>query len=413
MAFQKYDFKKVGLGKKASAFDTYRELAANKPSVQDIVEPQKTVKSTNVPSQDPLETPYTVGATGGSQPSQPVDEGWKDSLAGINSYYEAGKPANGGTAEDMKNGVNHWQAYLDELDKFQAANGSNEDFDQTQFKLYRDYASNSLKNAQDSYAATLAQENAAQNSKMEQANMKEQALKYAQMSMDAQGLGSQGVNGSLQAGIGNQFAENSANIDKEKAEAQQSNFAQYQQMANDNKGRLEEEVYEHEQSVKNDKFALASEMLNSAETEEDIQKIKDAYYNQMTPEQQKTFDYYADIAQRNFEASSTNTYNVQNLKAMTFVMTGNTDVGKDEDHHIGQVGTLNDWFNKECDLLSYKASNNQLEEGCTIKVTNGRGDVIYLQYTKKGFTQVDEATYNGSSVKHTLRHVNKENLWDK
>lgn len=405
MAFQKYDFKKVGLGKKASAFDTYRELAANKPSVQDIVAPQKTVKSTNVPSQDPLETPYTVGATGGSQPSQPVDEGWKDSLAGINSYYEAGKPANGGTAEDMKNGVNHWQAYLDELDKFQAANGSNEDFDQTQFKLYRDYASNSLKNAQDSYAATLAQENAAQNSKMEQANMKEQALKYAQMSMDAQGLGSQGVNGSLQAGIGNQFAENSANIDKEKAEAQQSTFEQYQQMANDNKGRLEEELYNNEQNTKNDKFALANEMLQSAQTAEDIAKIKSQYYNDFTPEQKRTFDYYAEIAQRDIDAQDPLKQLKDKYNGQTAYATKNDFAGIKTTNGTDVLADKGGVKNELNYITTDKKFKESISNGMCVCLVNGKneGSRLYLQFFNGYWYVTDADTFYGSSNQQTIR----------
>ena len=207
---------------------------------------------------------------------------YKQSLEGINSHFGQGNKRATGSLVDYQNQVNHYQDYLNQLDEYSNTHGKDEGFDYTKWKLYRDYASGQLKNAQDSYSSAIGSQNAAQAGKLEQANIKENSLKYAQAALKAQGIEGQGVGGSVMAGINNQYGSNVAAIENTKNEQQNAILNAYKDAANIARGNVENSVLEHEQNARNDSFALASELMNNGSS---YDRVIELYGDKLSNEQ--------------------------------------------------------------------------------------------------------------------------------
>lgn len=311
----------------------------------------------------------------------------------INAKY--GKaPAVDGTTEGYKKSVDNWQAYLDELD------GMTDKGDYTKWKLYRDYANSGLNKAKESYAAAVAKDTNALNSKMEQANIKEQSLKYAQASLDAQGLGSQGVGASVQAGIGNQYAGNNAAIDVQKSAEKNDILSSYQTYANDMRGQVKDQEFQQNQATKNDAFSLASELINSGVP---MEKVKELYGDQLDAKQLGTLEALYDTTVDKFEINKPMT-NQSELNAMTY-FTGSDGQGR--------VQAFGDHFAYESNMLIHYATSGQVKENGVVMVQNGEGDTVYLKWTNRGYVRSDVNEYNKAPAKYSITNRNSSNKTNK
>lgn len=244
-------------------------------------------------------------------------------------------------------------------------------------------------------------------------NAKANALKYTQNQINAQGFGGTGYGSSMQSGIYNTYL-NKANEAKDEYAENVRNI------------NLQEQEDLKQQA--NDRFESVTTMIASADTAENMNQLLTDYgYGKvddegnfvwgekpegMSDDDWYQMQYYYRMKQSDLEANNTSHVNtLEGLQGMTFELQDN-DTTKDKNHHAGTVGTLGEWFGEESKLLIHKANNNQLEKDCVIQVTNGRGDVIYLKWDGKGFTQTNKDAYKSASNKHTLTHKDKKNYWD-
>lgn len=247
-------------------------------------------------------------------------------------------------------------------------------------------------------------------------NAKANALKYTKNEINAQGFGGTGYGSSMQSGIYNSYL-NRANEAKE----------QYA----DRIREIGVEERENALADANDRFQSVTTMVQGADTLENMNQVLTDYgygsvdkdgnfvWNAEKPEGMSDDDwyqmqYYYRMKKNDFDASNSDTNVVntlQGLQNMTFELQDN-DTSGDKNHHAGTIGTLGEWFGEESKWLIHKANYGELEKDCVIKVTNGRGDVIYLKWDGEGYSQVNSQAYKTAENKHTLRHEDKKNYWD-
>ena len=343
---------------------------------------------------------------GASAPTTPTNDS-STSLEGINAKYGTAPKVTGST-QDYLNQKNHYQEYLDELNKYQAEHSGDSGFDYTKFKLYSDYANNGLKKAQESYDAAVATDNNALNAKAEQANIKDQALKYAQTSLDAQGLGSQGVGASVQAGIGNQYGSNVASIDNEKGAEKNSIMTAYQQEANADRRAVESAAIEQEQNTKNDYYALASEMMNNGV---DFDRVKELYGDKLNKEQldsltalNDTARGYTDNDEEWLKSNATDSRGMTSYE--DFVSSGmrTEDTGyKASDDVSNEIKLLFD---------NYTAGR---ENGDVVRLQhhgNGSTNGIYLIYYNGAWYKTDKAHWDSATNRGMLENSRFQTKWN-
>ena len=244
-------------------------------------------------------------------------------------------------------------------------------------------------------------------------NAKTQALKQTQNSINAAGFGSQGYGSSMNSGI----------------------YGRYMNAFNDNQRDYAQEVNELEQARnqelnnnKEEAFQQVVTLMSSGNTNMDrvneyLSSIGIGTYNYDTgeftwgekPESMSQADWtqlqylynlQKDNADENAAANETPNYAVygslDQLGAATYVN------GK------GNVETLAGNYNEEIKVVWHYASNGDYQPGDTIKITNGEGNTIYLQWTSNGFRMVGESDYNSAEHQYTLtRGKNKNNIYEK
>jgi len=79
----------------------------------------------------------------------------------------------------------------------------------------------------------------------------------------------------------------------------------------------------------------------------------------------------------------------------------------------GNVGTLAGNYNEEIKVIWHHASNGDYQDGDCIKITNGQGETIYMQWTSNGFRMVGQSEYDNAGHQYTLqRGKNKNNIYN-
>ena len=244
-------------------------------------------------------------------------------------------------------------------------------------------------------------------------NAKAQALKQTQNSINAAGFGSQGYGSSINSGIYgrymNAFNENERDYETEVDQLEQAR----RQELNANS----EEAYQQVVSLMtggNTNMDRVHEYLSSIGLGE-----VDDEGNFIWGEKPESMSQ-ADWTQLQY------LYNLQNdtaqeLKAQEEAMNPGYAVYGSLDqlgaatyvNGKGNVETLAGHYNEEIKVVWHHASNGDYQPGDTIKITNGEGNTIYLQWTSNGFRMVGESDYNSAEHQYTLqRGKNKNNIYN-
>lgn len=212
-------------------------------------------------------------------------------------------------------------------------------------------------------------------SKIQAANAKDQAMKYANASLNASGLGNQGIAESTRTGIYGTYQRAINEADQ----THQSNLLDIQTQ----KATEQEENQESS-------WQSAMTMMQQASSQEDLDYLKDNFYEGMTDEQKKMFDYYYASYSNSFADESANTaseYSYDDNKAYAYDANG------------GSI-TTSGKFNKENETLKSAIATGKIAKGTYIQMHNLSNQDMYLYYGNDGkLYYVSKDVYNNSEKK--------------
>ena len=221
-------------------------------------------------------------------------------------------------------------------------------------------------------------------------NAKQNALKYTQNQINAQGFGGTGYGSSIQSGIYNTYLNKVGNAQSE-----------YNQNIKDINASEQADI----DAKANDRFQSVTTMLTQASTQEQMDNLLSQYgygtvdngtftWNEK-PEGMSEDDWYQMQYYYNLQkdaiaqgADTTAYYNsLDSLNNMTFIGAN------------GTAETFNSRFREEANTLWHYAQNGTYANGDAVKVANKNGNIVYLEWTKNGFKQISEEQYKANSNK--------------
>ena len=212
-------------------------------------------------------------------------------------------------------------------------------------------------------------------SKIQAAAAKEQAQKYIETGINASGFAGQGIADSTKLGIQSSYL-------KAIGQADEAHTASMVDIA---KQRADEEELQS-----NERWQSAMTMLQQARSQEDIDYVKNNFYDSMTDEQKKMFDYYAASYSSDFVDDSANTageYSYGDKKAYAYDANG------------GSIQTKGK-FNNENETLNSAIATGKIEKGTYIQLHNNRNESVYLYYDTNGkLYYVSKDTYTTAEKK--------------
>lgn len=212
-------------------------------------------------------------------------------------------------------------------------------------------------------------------SKIQASVARDQAQKYVGASLNNAGFGGQGMAESTKAGIMGTYNKAIMGAD----EQHQANLID-----------IENQRQVDAETANSDKWQSAMTMLNQASSQEDLDYVKNNFYADMTPEQQKYFDYYYNSFSKGFVGSDVNTageYSYADNKAYAY------------DENGGSIQTSGK-FNKENETLNSAIATGKIEKGTYIQLHNLSNQDCYLYYGTDGkLYYVSKDTYNGATNK--------------
>ncbi len=242
-------------------------------------------------------------------------------------------------------------------------------------------------------------------------NAKAAAFKQTNNQMAAQGFSTQGYGSSVQSGIGNRYLT-----------AYENANAAYQTNINN----LNQQQRQEQLNEANDRFESITTMLSQAETLDQMYGLLSDYgYGVITEDENgnsvfnwnnkpkeisdddwNELRYYFNLQKYSIENSQTRNYATYN----SIDSLNNATYTNDK----GNVETLGDHFAEEVKVIWHHASAGEYNEGDAIKITNGEGNTIFMQWTASGFRTIDETAYNSAPSQYTLtRGKSKNNEYTK
>ena len=209
-------------------------------------------------------------------------------------------------------------------------------------------------------------------SKIQAANAKDQALKYANDSLAGAGLGGQGIAESTRAGILGNYTKAITGAD----EAHQANLMDIEQQRQEDVTTKGEEDWQ-----------TTMTMLQQATSKEDLDYLKSEFYPNMTDQQKKIFDYYYSTYARDLQSQD-----VQ-ANAQWAERVFQTTELKEKDGISYKDATT-------ADIILTQLNNGTTEGAAQLKdfyMTANNGDIVAIDYTAK----------NGSGTKYAMFYNGK------
>ena len=241
---------------------------------------------------------------------------------------------------------------------------------------------NALKN--ESYKSLL-------NSEVQASIARDQAMKYTTNSLRAKGYANQGLAESTNLGLQSQYHTALANAKNT-----------YQQSIDNINTQQRTEAL----NTQKDNFESMTTLMSGATDSSQLNDIMSTYgYGNIDSNGNMN---WSGLDESNLDENSKkqiktlyNLYNAQlnNTSSLDSLdaLGSATYVGKD-----GKVHTLGEFNKEEMKFLWHKGSNGEYSKGDTIKINNGNGDTIYMQWTGSGFKVVNKVDFNKAANKHTL-----------
>lgn len=212
-------------------------------------------------------------------------------------------------------------------------------------------------------------------------NAREQANKYVANSINNSGFQGQGLAESTRAGIYNTYQTALSNAD-----------ATYQESMSE----IAANRAADEQTASAENWQSVMTMLQAATSQEDINFLRERYYNDLTAEQKNYFDYYATSYERAFSEQATYS-DLEALKEAYITGTGN---------EVVQIG--ND-YPTELNRLNTELTNGTIQAGDTFEIHSTYGNTFYLEYTGAGWNVINAQTYGEGTGRKWNLTVSSDN----
>ena len=210
-------------------------------------------------------------------------------------------------------------------------------------------------------------------SKIQAANAKDQALKYANDSLAGAGLGNQGIAESTRAGILGNYQRAITGAD----ETHQANLMD-----------IETQRQEDATTKGEEDWQTTMTMLQQATSQEDLDYLKSEFYPNMTEQQKKIFDYYYSTYARDLESQDVQA----NAKWAERVF--QTTELKEKDGMSYNTAVKTDTLLKTLWADTTTEGSDQLKN---FYMTANNGDIVAIDYTAK----------NGSGTKYAMFYNGK------
>lgn len=206
-------------------------------------------------------------------------------------------------------------------------------------------------------------------SKIQASVAKDQAQKYIGASLNNAGFGGQGMAESTRLGIQGVYGKAISSADQ----THQANLIDI------NRAKTEETTQAGEE-----KWQSAMTMLQQATSQTDLDYVKNNFYQDMTPDQQKMFDYYYASYGNSFNGGSYTS--LDSLNNATY------------QNEKGNVETLGENFAEEAKVLWHNGSVGNYQNGDVVKVTNGQGETVYMKWAGNGFATTTQTEYDNAKT---------------
>lgn len=228
-------------------------------------------------------------------------------------------------------------------------------------------------------------------------NMKNKSNKYLQNELASKGLNSQGYGTSASAGVNNQ----AINLYSENEKKYRNTEQEITSDAIDRYNNANEEQDNQ----------LVTFIANSGGDQESINKYLTNYgymengnftdkWNNLDPERKAYIQSVIDG---------------QSIETPNYISYASLDAlfGATYKDKKGNIQTLGEHFAEESKVLWHHASAGDYKEGDSIKITNGEGSTIFMQWTKNGFKTISSSEYKKSNTQYYLKRDKDKNLYTK
>ena len=235
-------------------------------------------------------------------------------------------------------------------------------------------------------------------------NAKSAAMKHTNNQMAAQGFASQGYGSSYNSGITGRYLDALGRVQNDyKSSVDNINYQQHQEEINN----------------ANDRFQSITTMMTQANNMEQLNSLLADYQygyiddggnftfnkkpEEMSDDDWNQMRYYYNLQKSAIESNNVDQY------AATY---GNRDSWGSAIYvtNKGSTEKVEDKFKYESNVLWANINAGKYTYGTTVRLQNGQGEVIYVQWTQNGLRMTDGATYNSSEKKDSLtwyKNVNK------
>ena len=227
---------------------------------------------------------------------------------------------------------------------------------------------------------------------------KEQAKKYTQAGLMANGYGTQGISESAALGIGNTY---SRALKESQNEYDQSILA----------------INNQEKEAAGSEFESLATLMSNASSPKQLQSVLDSYGIKVD-NGVLSGDYYDSLDDAS-KRQLNSLYALYNDELTNSEGLNPTFFDEDDLRYAtytkndGSTGTLNSNYNEEVkDIIKY-TNNGELVVGGVVRIRNSQGETIYLKRTEKGYQFVNRQTFENANDRYTLTRANKKNTWTK
>ena len=227
-------------------------------------------------------------------------------------------------------------------------------------------------------------------------NLKQNSQKYLDQMLAGQGLAGQWYGTSAHIGIENSaqnlYAQNLENY----AESERQALVEAQERKDAADLENDKQLYFYLTNSDGSDDSIAQYMANYGYTLKDGKWV-DANGNEASGYVLSAIQYAKDNAVENEGIRGAYYGSLEALMGATYI---------DKD---GGVSNFNDNFSKESEYIYTKAINGQYDDGTVIKVTNGRGETVFLRFDYgKGFVQVEAKDWAAAEAENKARYIK----WD-
>jgi len=238
-------------------------------------------------------------------------------------------------------------------------------------------------------------------------NAKQNAMKYTQNQINAQGLGGSGVGSSMQSGMYNKYL---------------NSLGSARQDYNTNIQTLDYQQAQEQQANADDRFQSITTMIGTADDLDSLNSMLSDYgvgsydssgnftLSKTKPEGMSDDDwyqmkYYYNLQKKAIESNNDDTNyftSLDSLRNYANASRGETD----------SSGNLVSSFETETNTLWQYANAGSIARDSVIALTNGSGKTIYVKYTKNGFVAANESDYNKANHQYTITRNNSSKKSD-